>query len=95
MYNVDTPMRDGTNLRADVYLPEGDGLFATLVCRTPYDNSAGSGVQEFVDLAEAEFAVVVQDLRGRWASDGERVPFFAPGWTDAEDGYDTIEWAAA
>jgi putative CocE/NonD family hydrolase len=94
MYNVATPMRDAVNLRADVYLPKGDGPFATLVCRTPYDKSGASGIQEFVGLAEAGFAVVVQDLRGRWASDGDWVPFFAPGWTDAEDGYDTIEWAA-
>lgn len=94
MYNVATPMRDGTNLRADVYLPKGDGPFPTLVCRTPYDKVREAAIPEYIGLVDAGFAVVAQDLRGRWASDGEWVPFFVPGWTDAEDGYDTIEWAA-
>lgn len=95
-YNVPTPMRDGTVLRADVYLPKGyQEPLPTLVCRTPYDKSRQGGVPEYEGLVEAGYAVVAQDLRGRWASDGDWVPFFAPGWTDAEDGYDTIEWAAA
>ena len=94
-YNVVTPMRDGTRLRADVYLPKDqEGPFPTLVCRTPYDKSRKWGVPEYEGLVNAGYAVVAQDMRGRWASEGEWIPFFVPGWTDAEDGYDTIEWAA-
>jgi putative CocE/NonD family hydrolase len=68
--NVPTPMRDGTILRADVYLPRDTGSFPTLVCRTPYDKSRPDRHPMCRRLAEAGYAVVVQDIRGRWASDG-------------------------
>ncbi len=88
-------MRDGTRLRADVYLPRGAGPFPTLVRRTPYDKQRPVAIPEYQGLVRAGYAVVVQDIRGRFASDGEWHPLFAPGWADAEDGYDTVEWAAA
>ncbi len=93
--NVPTPVRDGTILRADVYLPETTGPFPTLVCRTPYNKNQSTSTPLYERLAEAGYAVVVQDMRGRWASDGDFHPFFNPDWKDAEDGYDTIEWAAS
>jgi len=93
--NTPSPMRDGTILRADVYVPEGDGPFPTVVSRTPYNKSALRNTPVYERLAEEGYAVVAQDIRGRWASDGEFHPLFNAGWTDAEDGYDTIEWAAA
>ena len=93
--NVTTPMRDTTRLAADVYVPDGDGPFPTLVCRTPYNKQRDSACWEYEGLAHAGYAVVVQDIRGRFASEGDFHPLFLPGWTDAEDGYDTIEWAAA
>ena len=93
--DVPSPMRDGTVLRADVYLPEGDGPFPTLVSRTPYDKSALRNSTVYERLAQEGYAVVAQDIRGRWASDGEFHPMFNADWTDAEDGYDTVEWAAA
>ena len=50
-YNIVTPMRDGTRLMADVYLPKDqDGPFPTLVCRTPYDKSRAGGVPEYEGL---------------------------------------------
>ena len=88
-------MRDGTRLAADVFVPNGGGPFPTLVCRTPYNKRRQSSAWEYEGLAHAGFAVVVQDIRGRYASAGEFHPLFLPGWRDAEDGYDTIEWAAS
>jgi len=81
--------RDGVTLRADIYRPAGEGTFPVLLQRTPYnkDNAA-----EFGRKAVARgFMVVVQDVRGRFTSDGEWYTFKH----ESEDGYDTIEWAAA
>ena len=106
-HNVLTPMRDSTILRADVYLPEKvipigamgatseSGGFPTLVCRTPYDKSRERDAQRYRGLASNGYAVVVQDKRGRWESDGLYRPMYGSQFDDAEDGYDTIEWAAA
>ena len=47
-------------------------------------------------LAERGYVFVVQDVRGRFASDGEFRPgFYSSDHFDAQDGYDTVEWAAA
>lgn len=93
--NVPAPMRDGTILRSDVYLPRATGPFPTLVTRTPYDKQNPRTAPMFEGLADAGYAVVAQDIRGRWASDGDFYPLFNADWKDGEDGYDTIEWAAA
>ena len=91
--NVAVPMRDGVVLRADVYRPAAPGRFPTLVYRTPYgkDDLVASGSEPtVVRAARAGYAVVVQDVRGRYHSDGE----FRPYQQEGKDGYDTIEWAA-
>ena len=93
--NVPAPMRDGTVLRADVFLPEGNGPFPTTLIRTPYDKSRENGVPRYRGLAAKGFAVVVQDTRGRYRSDGIFRPMFGAEFDDPEDGYDTVEWAAA
>ena len=89
--DVPTPMRDGVVLRANVFRPDGPGRFPALVLRTPYGKPA-AGYEAFV---RAGYVVVAQDFRGRYASDGDYVPFSEPHTGDAEDGYDTVEWAAA
>ena len=84
-------MRDGTLLRADVILPNQIGKFPVLVYRTPYGKEfALRDYSTFRNAAERGYAVVVQDVRGRYASAGE----FRPYENEARDGYDTIEWAA-
>jgi len=91
--NVAVPMRDGTVLRADVYRP-AEGRHPVLVMRTPYSKDVPYGlmvVLNYVRAAEAGYVVVVQDVRGRFQSEGEFVPFVNEG----ADGYDTVEWAAA
>jgi putative CocE/NonD family hydrolase len=89
--DVAVPMRDGVVLRADVVLPNATGRFPTLVYRTPYGKQfvlkEGSTSEKAVARG---YAVVIQDVRGRYASDGD----FSPYQNEGHDGYDTIEWAA-
>src|ERR1700736_3559711 len=84
---VETKMRDGIVLRADIYSPKADGQFPVLLSRTPYDKRGG---QHFGETAAGRgYVVIVQDVRGRYTSDGEWYPFKH----ESADGYDTIEWA--
>ncbi|HVO64017.1 MAG TPA: CocE/NonD family hydrolase [Terriglobales bacterium] len=90
--NVAVPMRDGVILRADVLRPSESGKFPTLVYRTPYGKDAARREHRtYQHAVERGFAVVIQDVRGRYHSDGE----FRPYENEGKDGYDTIEWAAA
>jgi putative CocE/NonD family hydrolase len=90
--NVAVKMRDGVVLRADVMLPSADGEFPVLVYRTPYGKDGAPAQWTTFNKAVARgYAVVIQDVRGRYASEGE----FAPYQNEGRDGYDTIEWAAA
>ncbi|MBI3990470.1 MAG: CocE/NonD family hydrolase, partial [candidate division NC10 bacterium] len=90
--NVMIPMRDGVRLAADLYLPKGTGPFPVIVERTPYDKTGpvSAAASNPTYYAARGYAVVVQDVRGRYASEGAFYPF----QTDAQDGYDTVEWAA-
>ena len=90
--DVAVPMRDGVALRADVYRPAREGKFPVLVFRTPYGKhhaARSDGVH--LKAVERGYAVVLQDVRGRYASDGH----FDPYRQEGKDGYDTIEWAAS
>ena len=94
--DLDCVTRDGTTLRADVFRPADEGPYPALVCRTPYDKTTDRLVENAEILASAGYCVVVQDIRGRLASEGEyRWMFRDSGETfDATDGFDTVEWAA-
>lgn len=91
--DVPATMRDGTVLRADVYRPATGGPYPVLLSRLPYGKSvpAMTAILDPLGLARDGFIVVLQDTRGRFASEGEWEP-----WTyEADDGYDTVRWAAA
>ena len=88
--DVAVPMRDGVVLRAHVFRPEAEGRFPGILLRTPYGKPA-DGFERYV---RAGYVVVTQDSRGRYASDGEYVPFTVEETGDAEDGYDSVEWLA-
>jgi uncharacterized protein len=88
--DVAVPMRDGVVLRADVWLPGASGKFPVLVYRTPYGKHLATKATTFQKAIERGYAVVICDVRGRYASDGE----FWPYQNEGHDGYDTIEWAA-
>lgn len=90
--DVMVPMRDGVKLQADIWRPQGAGKFPTLVYRTPYSRRrAPEDYTLFRKAVERGYAVVMQDVRGRYGSEGEFNPYFQEG----KDGYDTIEWAAS
>ena len=83
-------MSDGIHLATDFYLPEGEGPFPVVFSRTPYGRvKVNEGAVHF---AAAGYAVVVQDMRGRFDSEGENLPFIGCGWSEHRDGVDTIEW---
>jgi putative CocE/NonD family hydrolase len=87
--NVAMKTRDGVALVADVYRPDAEGKFPVLLQRTPYNRAGGAA--EAQKLATAGYVVVIQDTRGRFDSGGEFYPFRY----ESQDGYDTVEWAAA
>src|SRR5580693_7274570 len=87
--NVLVTMRDGVKLHADIYRPDVEGKFPVLLTRTPYDknNAVAFGLQG----AARGYVVIIQDVRGRFTSEGTWYPFK----NEPNDGYDTVEWAAA
>jgi uncharacterized protein len=87
-HDVQVAMRDGVVLRADIYRPQAEGKFPVLLERTPYDKR---NFQFGLKGASRGYVVIIQDVRGRYASDGEWYTFK----NEMNDGYDTIEWAAA
>lgn len=92
--DVEGTMRDGTVLRADVYRPAADGRYPVLLERTPYNKAFTPLAALTLDpltAARAGYLVVIQDTRGRFASDGG--PFYMYR-DEYEDGYDSVEWAA-
>lgn len=92
--DVPVEMRDGVELATDVYRPAEDGAYPTLVQRTPYDKSdaqvAGGLMFNPLNAVDRGYAVVVQDVRGRYASEGA----WEPMRNERDDGYDTVEWTA-
>ncbi|HTZ49989.1 MAG TPA: CocE/NonD family hydrolase [Verrucomicrobiae bacterium] len=90
--NVEIKMRDGVILRGDIFRPAVAGKFPVLLQRTPYRKSPWGYDIDFAQRAASRgYVVFMQDVRGRYTSDGEWVPFVH----ESEDGYDTIEWIAA
>jgi uncharacterized protein len=90
--NVPAPMRDGVVLFADVYRPAGPGPYPTLLMRTPYDKqNSGASAPLIFRAAGSGYAVVVQDVRGRFESGGAFTAFV----NERQDGYDTLDWLSA
>jgi hypothetical protein len=91
--NVAMKTRDGVTLRADVYRPKAEGKFPVLLERTPYDKyrMTYAGVGFGVRAAAQGYVYIIQDCRGRFTSEGDWYPFKY----ESQDGYDTVEWAAA
>jgi uncharacterized protein len=92
--NVVMPMRDGTLLRADLSRPADQGRHPVLLQRTPYNKELLALTAMTLDpirAAAAGYAVVIQDVRARFASDGG--PFFMYRH-ERDDGHDSVNWAA-
>ena len=90
-FDVRVPMRDGTQLSADVYRPATPGHYPVVLLRTPYLKNGDGALATGQYFAQRGYALVWQDVRGRGDSDGAFVPYRNEG----RDGYDTIEWCAA
>lgn len=90
--NVPAKMRDRATLMSNVYRPADGGPYPVLLARTPYgkDLPFSAVYLDPLKAARAGYVVVVQDVRGRYASEGRFTPFVK----EFEDGYDTVEWAA-
>jgi putative CocE/NonD family hydrolase len=98
------PCRDGVRLATDVHLPEGAGPWPVILERTPYGRREVSRSER--TAAEAQplpreaiagyftaqrYAVVYQDCRGRYGSEGR----FEKYLSDGEDGFDCCAWIVA
>ncbi|HVN29138.1 MAG TPA: CocE/NonD family hydrolase [Candidatus Binataceae bacterium] len=91
--NVEIPMRDGCVLRGDLFRPDTPEKLPVIINRTPYNKAMPMVFALTMDslrAAAAGYNVLIQDCRGRFASDGEWDCFTV----EARDGYDTVEWAA-
>lgn len=95
--NVPARMRDGVTLKADVYRPAAPGRYPLLLVRSPYgkerDRVFLASILDPVRAARAGYVVIYQDCRGCGASEGETE--FGNMLCEGEDGYDSVEWAAA
>ncbi len=80
-------MSDGIRLVADHYAPRSEGRFPTILIRTPYGRQWMPHLYARL-FAQRGYHVIVQDVRGRFASQGEFVPFIS----EADDGRDTVRW---
>ena len=92
--DVPIELRDGVVTYADVYRPAADGRYPVILQRTPYNKGLiGLSLSQTDTLRAVErgYAVVIQDVRGRYTSEGDFNPFYQ----EMNDGYDSVEWAAA
>jgi putative CocE/NonD family hydrolase len=91
--NVMIPLRDGVRLATDIYFPANgnapaNGTFPVILERTPYDKQALGNVAKGKFFARHGYVCAIQDVRGRYASEGEWYAFAK----EAPDGYDTVVW---
>lgn len=92
--DIRVPLRDGVRLATDLYFPARggervEGEYPVVLLRTPYDKRNHAAVGAF--YAERGYVAAMQDVRGRYQSEGEFYPFAHEG----PDGHDTVEWLAA
>lgn len=89
LLHVRVPMRDNVRLDTNVFHPLGGGRFPTVLLRTPYGKGPDlpASYQSFIQHG---YAVVMQDVRGRFASGG----VFDVLHQEGPDGYDTLNWIA-
>lgn len=90
LYDLKVPTHDGLKLSADVFLPKGGGSFPVLFLRTPYESLLQMHIEWAVWWAKRGYAVVIQDDRGRFESEG----VFYAYRDDGPDGHDALAWIA-
>lgn len=89
--DIKIPMRDGIKLSADLYIPDAEGKYPVILVRTMYGKRTANQKYSLIAsvFASQGYVAVVQDVRGKFDSEGEFYPYV----NEANDGYDTIEWA--
>ena len=91
IYHHRVEMRDGVALATDIYLPDSEGVFPTLLVRDIYTNGSTANRQRYAKFATQNgYAFVFQSARGRYDSDGQWYPYFQ----EINDGDDTLTWIA-
>jgi hypothetical protein len=83
------PMRDGTKLATDVYVKPGQQPHGSILIRTPYNKNGMASLGKL--LSPQGWPVVIQDMRGRYASQGNDTVFR----NESTDGPDTLAWVAS
>jgi uncharacterized protein len=95
-YNVAAEMRDGILLMTDVYRPDDNQKHPAILTRTPYNKKLmADNDPHLFHLVQAGYAVVFQDIRGRYASQGAYDTNDLFMTVEGPDGYDSVEWLAA
>ena len=90
---VRVPMRDGVRLATHVYRPKGaTGPLPTILIKTPYNEMPykAASTRNALDAIKHGYALVLQNERGRYYSEGEWEILGHP----QTDGYDTLTWIA-
>lgn len=85
--DIKVAMRDGIRLSTNIYRPDAPGKFPVILTRSPYGNG-GNGNKRAAYMAERGYVIIIQDVRGRFESEGE---FYAMR-DEAKDGYDMQQW---
>jgi len=89
---VAASMRDGVKLYTIIFRPDAQGKFPVILIRTPYNKESYGDDSSFPRYAAQKgYVVIIQDVRGRYSSEGEFLPYMQ----EINDGYDAVEWAAA
>ena len=99
-HDVMIPMRDGVKLATDIYRPS-DGYgnpikdpVPSILVRTSYDKTSNEWDDVWPYYARRGYAVVIQDLRSRFRSEGDGKYFHTANPWEGKDGFDTVEWLA-
>lgn len=88
------PMRDGTELATDLYYPDGKpSKLPCILMRCPSGREAYPW-RKYTELTQLGYVVAMQDTRSSADKEGKNIPYWADGWGNEKDGYDTVEWLA-
>lgn len=93
--SITIPMRDGTELPTDIYLPKNAFSSAPpcILLRTPSGRKSKTACTH-IPLTKAGYCVVIQETRSAIDSKGQTIPYWNDGWGNHQDGFDTVEWLA-
>lgn len=91
---IEVPMRDGTKLATDLYLPSPEARHLPCILVRSPSGRRQPYFAPICQLAQAGYVVAIQDTRSATDPLGATMPFLADGWGEQQDGYDAIEWLA-